>query len=435
MWPLARRPPGPARGAGRTHARSGGPYILALALGGWGQASNKPRLSAAMQREAVVYEDEDVRLTPSTSGRARGAFPLFGMVANQENVDPVSGLLTAASRPANSPLTPGAIAAAARAAALLPELPAAGAPSCAAAPRPPHARRSRLPLAGPAAEDPKAGDGSGARPPSSCAATRSRPRRLRASPAADAPPRPPHPPSRPQARRRPSGVCPWPTSRSGWRRCATHSTLCRIKRTAAISSLSLPGPRSLAGAPPLCSPFRTQPEGEKARADAAYAGLGELTRTPARRTLAANAPSPCSLSTRATPRSRPTASPPQARGPGCSRHGQGRGLASLLSPGRRSRLACSRAGAAAEGGAEAALFPVTSLAPAFYAQACQCARCARSPAVVETAPISFVVFFPVAFIHCALRPPATPPSSNPAWPRIVPCVFAALNRQNIYRSK
>jgi len=337
-----------------------------------------------------------VRLTPSTSGR-RGAFPLFGMVANQENVDPVSGLFTA-----NSPLTPGAIAAAARAAALLPELPAAGAPSRAAPPRPPHARRSRLPLAGPAAEDPKAGDGSGARPPSSCAATRSRPRRLRASPAADAPPRPPHPPSRPQARRRPSGVCPWPTSRSGWRRCATHSTLCRIKRTAPLSRLCLPGPRSLAGAPPLCSPFRTQPEGEKARADAAYAGLGELTRTPARRTLAANAPSPCSLSTRATPRSRPTASPPQARGPGCSR--QGRGLASLLSPGRRSRLACSRAGAAAEGGAEAALFPVTSLAPAFYAQACQCARCARSPAVVETAPTSVFVF---SCSFYTLRPKAT----------------------------
>lgn len=98
-----------------------------------------------MQREAVVYEDEGVRLTPSTSG-PRGAFPLFGMVANQENVDPVSGLLTAASRPANSPLTPGAIAAAARAAALLPELPAAGAPSRAVPPQ----AASRAPLAPPA---------------------------------------------------------------------------------------------------------------------------------------------------------------------------------------------------------------------------------------------------------------------------------------------
>ena len=87
-----------------------------------------------MLRSPLVYEECEDDATPiaTTSGRHVSRAQLAAVSRhqfhNQENVDPVSGLFTAAVRPANSPLTPGAVAAAARAAGLLPDAPTAGAP-------------------------------------------------------------------------------------------------------------------------------------------------------------------------------------------------------------------------------------------------------------------------------------------------------------------
>ena len=91
-------------------------------------------MSSSLHTPLMVHEEvEGDSLTPVGVARS---LPLsrFPAVAggsrlgfNRENVDPHSGLFTLPRRPANSPLTPGAAAALARAEAM--SEPAAGAPS------------------------------------------------------------------------------------------------------------------------------------------------------------------------------------------------------------------------------------------------------------------------------------------------------------------